>query len=193
MTTPATDAVPTLTRSPKDTAQLADKWFRKRHDALNSTERAILEAVRARTHVARAPPAAEAKTLGERMADRVAEFGGSWTFILLFAGFLVAWVLINAVVLATHPFDPYPFIFLNLILSMIAAVQAPIIMMSQNRQAAKDRDNAEHDYAVNLKAELEIMGLHEKLDEMRTEQITWLLASQREQLDMLGKLVSGRG
>ena len=196
MTTP--DITPALHPALRnDTAHanagLADKWFRKRHDALNATERAILEAVRARTHVARAPAAIEAKTFGERMADRVAEFGGSWTFILLFGGFLVAWVLINAVVLATHPFDPYPFIFLNLILSMLAAVQAPIIMMSQNRQAAKDRDHAEHDYAVNLKAELEIMGLHEKLDEMRTEQITWLLASQREQLEMLGRLVAGRG
>ena len=123
------------------------------------------------------------------MADRVAEFGGSWTFIMLFAAFLVAWALINTIVLATRAFDPYPFIFLNLLLSMIAAVQAPIIMMSQNRQGKKDRENAEHDYEVNLKAELEIMSLHEKLDEMRAEQITRLLTYQQDQMAILTSLL----
>jgi uncharacterized membrane protein len=172
---------------PDETANLADKWFRKHHDALSDSERLILDALQARTHVARAP--LDAKTFGERMADRVAEFGGSWTFILLFGAFLVAWALINSVILATRAFDPYPFIFLNLLLSMIAAIQAPIIMMSQNRQGKKDRENAEHDYQVNLKAELEIMGLHEKLDEMRTEQITRLLTFQQEQMDILTRLL----
>ena len=175
--------------SQHDTAALAHKLFAKRHDTLTSSERAILDALQARTHIARAPASADAKTFGERMADRVAEFGGSWTFIILFAAFLVVWALVNTLLLATRAFDPYPFIFLNLLLSMIAAIQAPIIMMSQNRQGKKDRENAEHDYEVNLKAELEIMGLHEKLDQMRTEQITRLLNYQQEQMAILTTLV----
>lgn len=174
-----------------ETASLSQKWLRKHHDTLSSTERAILDAVRDRRHVARAPSTRDDRTLGERMADRVAEFGGSWTFISLFGVFLVVWVLLNTAI-AVRVFDPYPFIFLNLILSMIAAIQAPIIMMSQNRQAKKDRENAEHDYAVNLKAELEIMGLHEKLDEMRTAEITRLLEYQQQQMEILERLV-GRG
>ena len=187
---------PTLTAA--DATHLAGKWLRKRHDALTVSERRILDALHTRTHVARAPAiretTASAKTLGERMADRVAEFGGSWTFIMLFGAFLVVWAVINTVVLATGAFDPYPFIFLNLLLSMIAAIQAPIIMMSQNRQSKKDRENAEHDYEVNLKAELEILSLHEKLDEMRTEQITRLLSYQQEQMTILTALLErGRG
>ena len=175
-----------------DTAKLATKWFRKPHAALTESERAILDAIHARTHVARPPAELEGKSLGERMADKVAEFGGSWTFIMLFGAFLVAWALLNTV-LALRAFDPYPFIFLNLLLSMLAAIQAPVIMMSQNRQARKDRDNAEHDYAVNLKAELEILGLHDKFDQLRAEQITRLLEYQREQMEMLTKLVEKKG
>jgi uncharacterized membrane protein len=172
-----------------DATALASKWFRKHHDTLSVSERKILDALRARTHVAQAPQSDGSKTLGERMADRVAEFGGSWTFIILFGAFLVVWALINTIILATHAFDPYPFIFLNLLLSMIAAIQAPIIMMSQNRQSQKDRENAEHDYEVNLKAEIEIMSLHEKLDQMRAEQITRLLTYQQEQMDILTRLL----
>ncbi len=172
-----------------DTAHLADKWFAKRHDALSPSERLILDALHARTHIARAPTPLDAKTFGERMADRVAEFGGSWTFIMLFGAFLVAWALINTAILSGSAFDPYPYIFLNLLLSMIAAIQAPIIMMSQNRQGKKDRDNAEHDYEVNLKSELEIMGLHEKFDALRAEQITRLLAYQAEQMEILTRLL----
>ena len=169
--------------------KLSEKWFRKRHDTLNATERAILDALHTRTHVARAPDVAAApKNLGERMADKVAEFGGSWTFIIIFGVFLVAWALLNTL-LAMRAFDPYPFIFLNLLLSMLAAIQAPVIMMSQNRQAKIDRDNAEHDYAVNLKAELEILDLHEKLDEMRNQQITRLLSYQVEQMEILTRLL----
>lgn len=174
-----------------ETASLSQKWLRKHHDALTVTERKILEAVHERRHVSRAPPSRDDRTFGERLADRVAEFGGSWTFIALFALFLAAWVLLNTAI-ALRVFDPYPFIFLNLILSMLAAVQAPIIMMSQNRQAKKDRENAEHDYAVNLKAELEIMGLHEKLDELRTAELTRLLEYQQQQMEILERLVAGR-
>ncbi len=104
-------------------------------------------------------------TLGDRMADRVAEFGGSWKFILSFMGFLIIWIMINSFYfIMQKPFDPYPFILLNLILSCVAAIQAPIIMMSQNRQEAKDRQRARNDYATNLKAEIEIQCLHDKMN-----------------------------
>jgi len=105
-------------------------------------------------------------TFGDKLADRVAVLGGSWTFILGFCAFLVAWAILNAVLLSERAFDPYPFIFLNLLLSMLAALQAPIIMMSQNRQAAKDRLAAGLDYEVNVKAESAIMELHDKIDRL---------------------------
>ena len=109
-------------------------------------------------------------TIGERLADRVAEIGGSWGFVLAFAALLIVWALLNLYALPTAArFDPYPFIFLNLLLSMLAAIQAPIIMMSQNRQSAKDRLTTEHDFEINLKAELEILSLHEKLDALHRE------------------------
>ena len=107
----------------------------------------------------------------------------------LFFGFLVVWVLVNNLVLGSRAFDPYPFVFLNLLLSMIAAVQAPVIMMSQNRQATTDRQMAGHDYEVNLKAEIEIMALHEKMDALRTEQLAALLVQQQRQIDLLTRLL----
>ncbi|MBX3578135.1 MAG: DUF1003 domain-containing protein [Rhizobiaceae bacterium] len=110
-------------------------------------------------------------TLGERLADGIARVGGSWSFIVSFLLFLVVWTAANAWLLGAEQFDPYPFVFLNLVLSMLAAIQAPIIMMSQNRQAARDRVDAAHDYEVNLKAEIEIMALHEKLDELRHREL----------------------
>lgn len=113
-------------------------------------------------------------TFGEWLADRVASFGGSWTFLISFAVVLVFWVALNSLLLA-RAFDPYPYILLNLFLSMLASIQAPVIMMSQNRQAVKDRLQAAQDYEVNLKAEIEIMALHEKLDEMRNKDIAELL------------------
>jgi uncharacterized membrane protein len=106
----------------------------------------------------------ERMTLGERVADRVASFGGSWTFIMIFGAIMLVWVILNTATLFRHHFDPYPYILLNLFLSMIAAIQAPVIMMSQNRQASKDRLQADQDYEVNLKAELEVGQLHRKLD-----------------------------
>lgn len=109
-----------------------------------------------------------------------------------FGVFLVVWAGVNTVVLSSRAFDPYPFIFLNLILSMIAALQAPVIMMSQNRQSAKDRLAAEHDYEVNLKAELEIMSLHEKLDSLRSEELQRIVVQQSEQLRILTELVKAR-
>ncbi|HEV2022347.1 MAG TPA: DUF1003 domain-containing protein [Terriglobales bacterium] len=119
-----------------------------------------------RTHVSRNLNEEEEErlTFGERIADRVAVFGGSWTFILTFGAILVSWMSVNAYLLAAHPFDPYPFILLNLVLSALAALQAPVIMMSQNRQATKDRLKADLDYQINLKAELEVAQLHGKID-----------------------------
>jgi uncharacterized membrane protein len=111
----------------------------------------------------------KALTFGQRLADNVAAFGGLWTFILLSLGVMAFWILANSVLLVRQggqPFDPYPYILLNLVLSMCAALQAPVIMMSQNRQAAKDRLDAGHDYEVNIKAEVEILKLHEKIDSL---------------------------
>jgi uncharacterized membrane protein len=124
-------------------------------------------------------------TLGERIADRVAEFGGSWAFILLFWAILSGWIVLNSVSALARPFDPYPYILLNLVLSCLAAIQAPIIMMSQNRQEARDRLRAEHDYGVNLKAELEIRHLVARIDQLVTHQWQRLLEIQRLQLELL--------
>jgi uncharacterized membrane protein len=127
-------------------------------------------------------------TFGQRVADRVAEFGGSWTFIGLFLTGLVIWMIVNEEL--ARAFDPFPFILLNLILSCIAAIQAPVIMMSQNRFAAKDRLDARNDYEVNLRAEMEITRLHAKLDEVRERDWTEFLRLQREQLAMLHRIES---
>jgi uncharacterized membrane protein len=124
-------------------------------------------------------------TLGERLADQIAEFGGSWRFILIFSGIFLVWVAINSISLIWKPFDPFPFILLNLILSCLAAIQAPIIMMSQNRQEARDRLRSEHDYSVNLKAELEIRHLHEKIDHLLMNQWQRLLEIQEIQMELM--------
>ena len=128
---------------------------------------------------------AERRTLGERMSDRLASFGGSWTFISLFGVVLLAWMGFNIVFAGASQFDPYPFILLNLVLSCLAAIQAPIIMMSQKRQEAKDRLRSENDYRVNLKAELEIRHLHEKMDHMLTHQWERLAEIQQIQLETM--------
>ena len=128
-------------------------------------------------------------SFGQRLADKVSQFGGSWSFIIIFALVLMFWTLANSFVLH-RPFDPYPYIFLNLLLSMLAAVQAPVIMMSQNRQAVKDRIDAANDYKVNLKAEIEIMALHDKLDQMRVDQVEIMFARQQEQIDLLTALLA---
>jgi uncharacterized membrane protein len=131
----------------------------------------------------------EALTFGQRMADHIAEFGGSWTFIIVFFSFILVWILINLYVLTTKPFDPFPFILLNLILSCLASIQAPIIMMSQNRQEQKDRIRGEHDYKINLKAELEIKLLSEKIDHLLVHQNRKLLEIQEVQTDYLEDLM----
>ena len=127
-------------------------------------------------------------TFGERLSDKIASFGGSWTFILVFFAVLMIWIVINGVILATRAFDPYPFILMNLILSCLAAIQAPIIMMSQNRAEARDRARAENDYKVNLKAELEIRHLHEKIDHLLSKQYNRLFEIQQIQIELLEEL-----
>jgi uncharacterized membrane protein len=126
----------------------------------------------------------ERLTFGQRVSDKLAEVAGSWRFILSFGVFLGAWILVNTVALIHH-WDKYPYILLNLMLSMLAALQAPVIMMSQSRQEARDRIRAEHDYEVNLKAEIEIQQLHQKLDGLREKQWNDLLAIQKQQIDLL--------
>jgi uncharacterized membrane protein len=176
---------------PLDYVHAAAKWFGRHPDELGASERKALErAVQRRTLVENPNPKINPRTtLGERVADRVAKLGGSWTFIVMCLLFLMAWIVLNDTVPGVLAFDPYPFIFLNLMLSMVAALQAPIIMMSQNRQAAVDRQMAIHDYEVNLKAEIEIMALHEKMDALRSEQLAALLRKQQEQIDLLTRLV----
>src|SRR4051812_40106130 len=160
------------------------------------SEKRVVERLTRRLHISRNTHQEfeESLTLGQRVADRIAVFGGSWTFITIFLALLLAWIVLNTLLLTRigRPFDPYPYIFLNLILSMLAALQAPVIMMSQNRHASKDRVAAGHDYEVNLKAELEILALHQKIDMLRREQWHELLAMQREQLQLLTKLHDGR-
>lgn len=129
-------------------------------------------------------------TSGERVADHVAEFGGSWRFIFIFAGIVLLWVLLNSAYLLFHPFDPYPYILLNLILSCLAAIQAPVIMMSQNRQEDKDRLRSKNDYQVNLKAELEIRLLNTKIDQLLSHQWQRLLEIQQIQTDLMEELIS---
>ncbi|GLS21547.1 cyclic nucleotide-binding protein [Labrys miyagiensis] len=174
--------------------QLAKQLLKTGFDQLSDRERRVITGVAKRTQISRdANRAFEEKlTLGDRLADRVATFGGSWTFITIFLAVLVAWILFNSVILAwpVAAFDPYPYIFLNLILSMLAALQAPIIMMSQNRQAARDRVAAGLDYEVNLKAELEIMALHEKLDQIRSQHLAEMLRTQQEQLRLLIRVLA---
>lgn len=127
-------------------------------------------------------------TLGQQYADNVAEFGGSWKFIILFFSILMIWIISNIYLMGMQPFDPYPFILLNLVLSCVAAIQAPIIMMSQNRREDKDRRRARSDYLINLKAEIEVRSLNSKIDLLITEQMQSLFKVQQSQLDLLAKI-----
>ncbi|MBL8673493.1 MAG: DUF1003 domain-containing protein [Rhodospirillales bacterium] len=171
---------------------LATRLMKARVDDLGELERRVLSHIARDAHISRHPDedVDDDLTFGQRLADAVAAFGGSWTFICLFGAALAAWVALNSLLLSGRlVFDAYPYIFLNLILSMLAALQAPIIMMSQNRQSQRDRLAARHDYEVNLKAELDIMALHDKLDEFRTRQLAALIGQQEEQLRLLRALV----
>jgi uncharacterized membrane protein len=128
-------------------------------------------------------------TFGERLSDKFADFAGSWTFIIIFTGIMFVWIIINAFVFVIRPFDPYPFIFLNLVLSALAAIQAPIIIMSQNRQETRDRLYAEHDYQVNMNTEMEIHQLHKKIDHLLINQGQRLLQIQKIQVELMEDLI----
>lgn len=173
--------------------KLAEKLLHRDWEKLGERERKVLESIENRSSVARNTnrDVEDERTFGERVADKIAKFGGSWTFMFCFAGILIFWVFLNSYILANRNsvFDPYPYILLNLFLSMLAAIQAPVIMMSQNRQAARDRIDAAHDYEINLKSELEIRNLHEKFDGLRDGKWAELVEMQQQQMRLLEKLL----
>lgn len=171
----------------------AEKLMDTKYEAMDERTQKVARHLTERRHISKNTTIEhnQNKGFGQRAADAVASFGGSWTFIMLFVATLIAWVVLNSIILANYnkAFDPYPYILLNLFLSMLASIQAPIILMSQNRQSELDRLNAEHDYEVNLKAELEILMLHEKVDLLREGQWSELLDIQKEQLKLLKSLI----
>ena len=176
----------------RDAQDIATGLLGAPYASLDERMQKVARHVAKREHIAR-PVHDDLDALPDRSAraaDAVARFGGSWVFIGLFGAIMVGWVGLNAWLLGQRgsTFDPYPYILLNLFLSMLAAIQAPVILMSQNRQAEKDRAHAEHDYEVNLKAELEIMLLHEKFDLLRDKQWQELIEIQQQQLAQLAKL-----
>ncbi|MDT7543525.1 MAG: hypothetical protein QOE33_3429 [Acidobacteriota bacterium] len=176
--------------------ELVKKRFKVSLESLPEREHRVVQHFGERLHISHDTNLEfdQKLTFGQRLADKVASFGGSWTFIIIFAAVLLAWVSLNTLILARHndSFDPYPYILLNLFLSMLAAIQAPVILMSQNRQGVKDRLDAAHDYEVNLKAELEILSLHEKIDELREMKWSALIAMQQEQIRLLTQLMKER-
>lgn len=176
--------------------QVAETLIGKQYDAMDTHTQRVARHLTERRHVSRntADESDDSMTTAQRAADAVASFGGSWSFIFMFGLVLVAWVILNSFILLRYDraFDPYPYILLNLFLSMLASIQAPIILMSQNRHAEIDRKHAEHDYEVNLKAELEILLLHEKIDALREQQWQELIQLQQQQIVLLEKLLADR-
>jgi len=170
--------------------QYVADFIGKKVEELSELEKSVLYSVKDRSIISDKLDDDDAKlSLGQRLADTVADFGGSWTFISIFTVFIFFWILGNVLFLSNKGFDPYPFILLNLILSCIAAVQAPVIMMSQNRQEEKDRMRAKKDYMINLKSELEIRILHEKIDHLIIHQQEELLEIQRVQIEMMNDIL----
>lgn len=178
----------------KTTAEAAEKIFHSSFEKLNKNEQKVVNYIIQHLHISRNINVEFDKelTFGQRLADRVAAFGGSWTFIIIFGSVMFGWIVLNSILLAKRgsSFDPYPYILLNLVLSMLAAIQAPIIMMSQNRQAAKDRIDAVHDYEVNLKAEVEINALHEKIDQLREIHLAEIRSLQEKQMELIDQLLN---
>lgn len=173
--------------------KLAKTLLRRDWEKLTNPEQKVIESIENRSSIARNTNKTleEKRTFGERTADSIASFGGSWKFISIFFGILFFWIIINSYFLVNRneSFDPYPYILLNLFLSMLAALQAPVIMMSQNRQAIRDRTDAAHDYEINLKAELEIYNLHQKFDELRDQKWGQLIEMQKQQIRLLEGLL----
>lgn len=184
----------------QDLSQMRATWVNEmlqtQKGELSRMEDQVLESIRQEEILARKLMREEEQkkgTFGQRAADRLARFGGSWVFLILFACVLAAWIALNAI-RGGRAFDPYPFILLNLILSCLAAVQAPIIMMSQNRLETRDRKRSESDYQVNLKAELEIRSLHEKIDHLLDHQWHYLMEIQQIQLELMEEIANrGKG
>lgn len=180
-------------RDPTKKHSTAENLIGSSYEAMDEHTKKVARHITERKHISKnlSQELDNSATFGQRAADAVARFGGSWAFIMLFATVLIFWVILNSYILVNYnkTFDPYPYILLNLFLSMLASIQAPVILMSQNRQGEKDRLNAEHDYEVNLKAELEILLLHEKLDLLREGQWSELLVIQKEQLKLLKHLI----
>jgi len=167
--------------------QYIEDYMVKQVGELQELERRVLSALASRSTLSDKIDGdpLQTPTVGQKVADHVASFGGSWTFITAFGLFLLGWIALNTYWLANQGFDPYPFILLNLILSCLAAMQAPVIMMSQNRQEQKDRERARNDYMINLKSEMEIRMLHEKMDHLTIHQLQELLEIQRVQIEMM--------
>jgi uncharacterized membrane protein len=170
-------------------------FLKKQVGALSDLEHAVLVSMKDKTTLTDKLDGDEtaATTIGQRVADKVADFGGSWTFIISFFFFLLIWMAINAFWLGNQGFDPFPFILLNLILSSLAAVQAPVIMMSQNRQEEKDRERARKDYMINLKSELEIRMLHEKIDHLIITEQQEVLEIHQVQIEMMNDILKRVG
>jgi uncharacterized membrane protein len=175
----------TSTQKPRD--QLAQELLGSDYEALTPIQRSVIDLIATEAPTGANPAfRLDDRRFGDRLADKVAAIGGSWGFIIGFGIVLFAWMFLNSVLKPLGmAFDAYPFIFLNLMLSTLAAIQAPVIMMSQNRQGIKDREAAEHDYVVNLRAELEIMHLHDKLDALRGSELEQLIRCQNETLELL--------
>lgn len=174
-----------------DRRATALKFLQAELDKSPPSERAVIERFIARRGVARniVREFESGLTFGDRLADKVASVGGSWSFIITFLVVLMIWMGFNSFILTRDAFDPYPYILLNLVLSCVAALQAPVIMMSQNRQTEADRLGAQHDYEVNVKSELEIMQVHEKLNALRDEDWATLVDLQNRQIEMLERLI----
>ncbi|WP_304175552.1 DUF1003 domain-containing protein [Phenylobacterium aquaticum] len=173
-------------------AELAQQLLACDYDALTPVQRSVIDLIATEAPSALNPALkSDDRSFWDRTADRVAQIGGSWSFIFGFFLALALWISWNVGTRVFGlSFDPYPFIFLNLMLSMLAAIQAPVIMMSQNRQADRDREAAEHDYLVNLRAELEIMHLHDKVDALRDKEMMQMIKRQNETLKLLRKEVA---
>ena len=172
------------------TANILDKLIHTESEQLNKLNKIVADSILEEELIVQnlSNPISEVLKRGDKIADKVATFGGSWTFIITFFVILFLWIVINTIVLSSRAFDPYPFILMNLILSCIAALQAPVIMMSQNRKEEKDRKRSENDYLVNLKAEIEIRTLHQKMNLLIEEQIKNLFDVQKVQVEMLERI-----
>ena len=175
-------------------SRYVEELIEKEKGELTALERKVLNSIKEQDILSTNPveDADMERTFGERLADGIANFGGSWVFISIFCAVVLGWMVLNSLLLIAHPFDPYPYILLNLVLSCLAAIQAPIIMMSQNRQEERDRLRAAHDYQVNLKAELEVRHLHQKIDHIMSHQWELLIEIQDVQREFFDALRAER-